>query len=148
MPKKQSQCPSRPEGVMGESDYKNLANFRKALRSFLAFSEEAARAAGLTPQQHQAVLVIRGFGSEQGMTIGELAGHLLLKPHTAVGLVDRLVEAKLVARVPDDEDRRRVLLRLTLKAEKTLKRLSADHLREISREAPRLIKLLQDLSNT
>jgi DNA-binding MarR family transcriptional regulator len=131
---------------MDESDYRNLALFRKALRGFLAFSEQAARNAGLTPQQHQAVLIIRGFGSEQGVTVGDLASHLLLKPQTAVGLVDRLVEANLVARVPDMDDRRRVLLKLTAKAGKIVKKLSADHLSEIRSDAPQLINLLQNLS--
>jgi DNA-binding MarR family transcriptional regulator len=145
MPKK-PRSPSQTHAVMDESDYRNLALFRKALRSFLAFSEQAARKAGLTPQQHQAVLVIRGFGSERGVTIGDLASHLLLKPQTVVGLVDRLVEANFVARVPDADDRRRVLLKLTAKAEKILKELSADHLSEIRGDAPRLINLLRDLS--
>jgi DNA-binding MarR family transcriptional regulator len=145
MPKK-PRSPSHTHAVMDESDYRNLALFRKALRSFLAFSEQAARKAGLTPQQHQAVLVIRGFGSEQGVTIGDLASHLLLKPQTVVGLVDRLVEANFVARVPDADDRRRVLLKLTAKAEKILKELSADHLSEIRGDAPRLINLLRHLS--
>lgn len=130
---------------MNEADYRNLASFRKTLRSFMAFSEQAAREAGLTPQQHQAILTIRGFGAEQGVSIGDLAGHLLLKPQTAVGLVDRLVEADLVKRVQDREDGRRVLLRLTPHAEKVLKALSETHLAEIRREAPQLIALLQDL---
>jgi DNA-binding MarR family transcriptional regulator len=146
MPKKQPRSPSPTDAVMDESDYRNLALFRKALRGFLAFSEQAARNAGLTPQQHQAVLIIRGFGSEQGVTVGDLASHLLLKPQTAVGLVDRLVEANLVARVPDMDDRRRVLLKLTAKAGKIVKKLSADHLSEIRSDAPQLINLLQNLS--
>lgn len=130
---------------MDEADYRNLAMFRKTLRSFMAFSEQAARDAGLTPQQHQAILTIRGFGEEKGITIGDLANHLLLKPQTAVGLVDRLVGADLVLRVPDDNDRRRVLLRLTPRAGDVLRDLSATHLSEIRREAPTLIELLQQL---
>jgi DNA-binding MarR family transcriptional regulator len=144
--KKPARPSSRTGAVMDESAYRNLALFRKALRTFLAFSEQTARKAGLTSQQHQAVLVIRGLGPEQGVTIGDLANHLLLKPQTAVGLVDRLVGSNLVVRIPDDEDRRRVLLKLTAKAERILKDLSADHLSEISRDAPKLIHLLQDLS--
>jgi DNA-binding MarR family transcriptional regulator len=146
MPKRQPRSPSDDDVVMDKSDYRNLALIRRTLRSFLAFSEQAARKAGLTPQQHQAVLAIRGFGSEQGVTIGDLASHLLVKPQTVVGLVDRLVEANLVARVPDEDDRRRVLLKLTAKADKILKELSANHLSEIRRDAPRLINLLRNLS--
>lgn len=140
MSKQAHQRPPAPQ--MNEADYRNLAAFRKTLRSFMAFSEQAAREAGLTPQQHQAILTIRGFGAEHGVSIGDLASHLLLKPHTAVGLVDRLVEADLVTRVPDKEDARRVLLKLTRHAEKVLKTLSQTHLAEIRREAPQLIALL------
>jgi DNA-binding MarR family transcriptional regulator len=129
-----------------DDDYAALAAFRHSLRSFLAFSEEAARKAGLTPQQHQALLAVRGFVSEKGITVGELASRLLLKHHTAVGLVNRLVQANLLRRVSDGEDRRRALLSLTPKANKALKALSAIHLAEIRRNAPQLVHLLRKLS--
>jgi len=135
----------RPQGRanrMADGDYAALASFRHALRVFLAFSEQAAREAGLTPQQHQALLTIRGLGKAEGMTVGELAAHLLLKHHTTVGLVDRLVSARLLVRQSDPEDRRRVLLILTDKAERTLASLSAVHLAEIRRNAPELVDLI------
>ena len=139
------QTPASPLDI-GDSDYATLAAFRHSLRSFLAFSEDAAREAGLTPQQHQALLAIRGLASEQGVTVGDLARHLLLKPHTAVGLVDRLVRAGLLLRTPDSEDRRRVLLTLTSKANTVLRDLSATHLTEIRRKGPQLADLLRRLS--
>jgi DNA-binding MarR family transcriptional regulator len=135
-----------PPLSLDDSDYAALAAFRHSLRSFLAFSEEAARKAGLTPQQHQALLAVRGLVSEKGVTIGELASYLLLKHHTAVGLVDRLVQADLLVRTPDDADRRRVLLSLTPKANEALKALSAIHLAEIRRNAPQLVDLLRKMS--
>src|ERR1700728_2365872 len=111
---KKSSPPSLPRSpTMDEKDYVALASFRRSLRNFLAFSEQAARRAGLTPRHHQAILAIRGVGSEKGMSVGDLAHHLLLKHHTAVGLADRLVRAKLVVRTLDTQDRRRVLLTLT-----------------------------------
>jgi DNA-binding MarR family transcriptional regulator len=135
----------RPGMRMNEADYENLAKFRRTLRHFMSFSEQDARDAGLTPQQHQAILTIRGFGAGQGVTIGDLAGNLLLKHQTAVGLVDRLVDAKLVKRVQDEEDRRRVFIKLTPKAEEALQGLSAIHLTELRREAPHLIEILKAL---
>mgnify|MGYP001276995688 CR=1 FL=1 len=39
-----------------QSDIRNLARFRYALRKFLYFSEQVARRAGLTPQQHLLLL--------------------------------------------------------------------------------------------
>lgn len=133
-------------GAPHDRDYVALAAFRRTLRIFLAFSEEAARAAGLTPQQHQALLAIRGAaGSET--TVGELAVSLLLKPHTAVGLADRLARAGLVRRKPDATDRRRVLLALTAKGERVLKKLSATHLSEIRRNAGELADALRHLAD-
>jgi DNA-binding MarR family transcriptional regulator len=126
--------------------YADLAEFRFALRTFMAFSESAAEDRGLTAQQHQAILAIQGLGSKDDATVGDLAHYLLLKPHTAGELVERLVKAKLVVRKPDQSDRRRVLLALTPKAITTLKILSAKHLAEIRRNAPTLIKLLRQLS--
>jgi DNA-binding MarR family transcriptional regulator len=113
------------------SDYETLAAFRRALRRFLAFSEQAARAAGLTSQQHQAILAIKGHPAGNAMNIGELADHLLIKHHSAVELVDRLIEAKLVLKKEAAGDRRRMILSLTPQAEAILADLSATHLDEL-----------------
>ena len=51
---------SNPDRPLGDRDYRALAEFRHALRRFLAFSEQAARDAGLTPSQHQLLLAVRG----------------------------------------------------------------------------------------
>jgi DNA-binding MarR family transcriptional regulator len=138
----------RKNGVVAEledRDYTALASFRRALRVFLAFSADAARAAGLTAQQHQAILAIRGLASAGGTTINDLAEQLLLKPQTTVELVDRLEKADLVQRLRDAEDRRKVLLRLTARAEAVLAPLSEAHLAQIGREARQLIALLEQM---
>lgn len=138
----------RKRGVVAEledRDYAALASFRRALRVFLAFSADAARAAGLTAQQHQAILAIRGLASAGGTTINDLAEQLLLKPQTTVELVDRLEKADLVQRRRDAEDRRKVLLRLTARAEAVLAPLSEAHLAQIGREARQLIALLEQM---
>jgi DNA-binding MarR family transcriptional regulator len=140
-----SESDTRPEAkitALDRRDYVALASFRRSLRLFLAFSEDAARKAGLTPQQHQAILAIRGLALDSGMTVHELAEQLLLKPQTAVELVDRLEDAGLVRRQRDDVDRRRVFLTLTAKASKILEKLSTAHLAQIRRDAPQLITLL------
>jgi DNA-binding MarR family transcriptional regulator len=137
--------PSSTE-ALDERDYATLASFRRSLRIFLAFSEDAARKAGLPSQQHQAILAIRGLAPEAGMTVNDLAEQLLLKPQSAVELVDRLEDAGLVRRERDEVDRRRVLLSLTAKANRLLERLSAEHLAQIRRDAPELIALLRDVA--
>src|SRR5262245_17686735 len=106
---------SRSKGAAAErakpqtGDYQALADFRYALRQFLAFSGSAAKSVGLTPQQHQAMLSIIGAPEGQAVTIGFLAERLLLKHHSTVELVDRLVEIDLVTRQADGGDRRKVL---------------------------------------
>jgi DNA-binding MarR family transcriptional regulator len=126
-----------------DADYRHLAEFRYFLRQFLSFSEEAARAAALSPQQHQALLAIRGFGGK--LTVGELAERLAIKPHSAVGMADRLVESGLVVRQPGSRDRRQVMLRLTGAGQRKLAKLSKSHREELKRLAPLLKALLGEL---
>ena len=124
-------------------DYRMLADFRYALRRFLRFSEAAARQAGLTPQQHQLLLAIKGFPGGRAPTIGEIAERLGVRHHSAVELVQRLEEAGLLARAPDAQDRRRVHLLLAPRAEDHLAGLSESHLRELRRLRPILAELVE-----
>jgi DNA-binding MarR family transcriptional regulator len=126
--------------------YRVLAEFRHVLRRFLAFSEAAARTRGLTRRQHQAILAIRGYAEgASGVTVGVLAERLLIRHHSAVELVDRLVKADLVRRMDAKEDRRRVNVVLTPKAEALLVDLSAAHLAELRRLRPVLMTVLEQL---
>ena len=128
-----------------DADYRRLLQFRTGLRRFLHWSEEQAEKEGLTPAQHQLMLAVRGHEGHQGPTIGDVAGYLLLRHHSAVGLVDRAVKAGLVERQEDPEDRRVVRLRLTPLGSGTLQQLSAAHLEEIQRLTPRIQELSQGL---
>jgi DNA-binding MarR family transcriptional regulator len=123
---------------LSKSQYETLAAFRYALRRFLHFSEEAAHAAGITPQQHQALLAVKGFPGRDHATVGELAERLLLRHHSAVGLVDRLVADKLVSRASSAQDRRQVFVHLTLRGENVLERLSLAHREQLRRIGPEL----------
>lgn len=131
-----------PATRLTKSQYELLAALRHALRGFLRFSQEAAEAAGLTPQQHQALLAIKGFPGRDHTSVGEIADRLHLRHHSAVGLVDRLVARKLVSRLPSPADRRRLEIRLTARGEAVLARLSAAHLRELRQIRPVLRRLL------
>lgn len=132
---------------LGKAQYETLAAFRYELRRFLHFSEAAAQAAGISPQQHQALLAIKGFPGREQVTVGELAERLQLRHHSVVGLVDRLVAEKLVARSSAKTDRRQVLVQLTSRGEKTLERLTALHHEELQRVGPELGRLLASLGN-
>src|SRR4051794_29460836 len=109
--------------TLSKSEYEALAAFRFALRKFLRFSEDAAASTGITPQQHQALLAIKGFPRRDHVTVRELAERLQIKQHSAVGLIDRLVVEKLVARAISPADRRLVHVRLTGHGEKVLEEL-------------------------
>ena len=123
-----------------DSDYAVLSDFRFALRKFMAFSESKAAEHGLTPQQHQALLAIRANKGEA--TIGYIAERLILKPHSASGLVDRLDSLGLLIRKASSEDGRISLLKLSPAAIRTLDALSNTHRDEIRRLRPILGELL------
>ncbi|OCI93228.1 MarR family transcriptional regulator [Rhizobium sp. AC27/96] len=131
--------------TLSQADYEALATLRYTLRKFTDFSTSAAQEAGLPPQQHQALLAIKGNRQGEAMTIGMLAERLLIAPHTATELVGRLIDAGYVTRHPDPVDKRRQTLRLTEQSEEVLLRLSAIHLREIRDMAPELIEILKHL---
>jgi DNA-binding MarR family transcriptional regulator len=125
-----------------KSQYEMLAAFRYALRRFIRFSDEAAQAAGITAQQYQALLAVKGFPARDSVTVGELAERLQLRHHSAVGLIDRLVMEKLLVRIPSAEDRRRVFVQLTSRGEKVLRKLASVHREQLKRIGPELSRLL------
>jgi DNA-binding MarR family transcriptional regulator len=134
-----------PSSRLTQSHYELLASLRHALRRFQRFSQEAARAAGLTPQQHQALLAIKGFPGRDYVSIGEIAERLQLRHHSAVGLVNRLVRRKLVRRTPSPIDRRRLEVRVTARGQALIGRLSAAHLKELRQLSPELRRLLESI---
>src|SRR6185437_7119443 len=121
-----------------DADYEDLLTLRTGLRRFLRWSEQQAEEAGLTPAQHQLLLAVRGHSDPRGPTVGEVADYLLLRHHSAVGLIDRADAAGLVKRVRDPEDHRVVRLQLTAHGTKRLEALSAQHLDELQRLARKL----------
>lgn len=125
-----------------DNDYAALADFRFSLRQFQAFSEREAAQCGLTPQQHQALLAIRAAPRGKA-TVGHVAERLILKPHSATGLIDRLEALGLVRRRLSEQDRRQALLELTEQAHGILTTLSAAHRQEIGRLRPLLMELLE-----
>ena len=136
-----------PESTrVSPAEYARLAAFRYTLRRFLRFSEEAAIAADMPPRQHQALLAIKGFSAEdQPITVGELAERLQVEPHSAVGLVQRLLKEDLVQKQQAPQDRRQMQLRLSARGEEILANLSSVHREELRRIAPQLQTLLDQL---
>jgi DNA-binding MarR family transcriptional regulator len=124
-------------------DYFALADLRYEIRRFLTFSERAVHAAGIEPQQHQALLAIKGLRPESNATIGVLAERLQIRHHSSVELSRRLEARGWIHRQRNDADRREVLLRLTRRGESLLRKLSIAHRGELLTAGPRLIRALQ-----
>jgi DNA-binding MarR family transcriptional regulator len=129
--------------ALRDDDFARLLAFRDGLRRFQRWSEEQARAVGLTTAQHQLLLAIRGHGAPP--SIGDVAEHLLLRHHSVVELVDRAVAGGLVERFGDDDDQRVVRLRLTRHGADRVEALAGAHLEELSRLRRRIDSLWADL---
>ena len=131
------------ESILTKSDYEALADLRHQIRRFVHFSEQAARDVGLEPRQHQLMLALKGLPDEVRPRIGELAERLQIQHHSAVELINRLSAGGYVRRHRATDDRREVLLSLTDKGGKVLRKLSLHHKAELRTQGPALVKALK-----
>jgi DNA-binding MarR family transcriptional regulator len=122
--------------ALSQADFTRLLELRTGLRRFLRWSEQQAKDAGLTPAKHQLLLAIRGHPNPSGPTVGEIADYLLLRHHSAVGLIDRAVADGLVKRNPDPANKSVVRITLTSTGLDKLDRLSEAHVEELAHLAP------------
>ncbi len=132
---------------INKSDIECLAQFRYALRQFLRFSERASRQAGISPQQHQLLMTIKGIPGRNWANVAEVAERLQVSHHAAVALVTRAQNLRLVKRTQGKEDRRTVQVSLTPKGEELIGRLAELHHQELGRLSGILLKQLQAISN-
>lgn len=117
-----------------------MAEVRYLIRRFLNFSEATARAAGIEPQQHQLLLALKGLPGPP--TIGAMAERLMIRHHSAVELVDRMVKSGLIQRLPSERDKREVALEITARGHRLLAKLSLAHRDELKSAAPTLLRTL------
>ena len=132
---------------LSSGEYQALAEFRYQLRRFLRFSEAAARSVGLEPQQHQLLLALKGLPEGRAATVGELAERLQIQHHSAVELINRMVERDLIERSRDENDQRRVNISLTGNGDEVLRKLSLLHQEELRTTGPALVRTLMTLTN-
>jgi DNA-binding MarR family transcriptional regulator len=123
-------------------DFERLLEFRLTLRRFHRWSEDQAQAEGLTHVQHQLLVAIKGHHENRPPTVGDLAGYLMLRPHSTVELVDRAEAAGLVERTPDADDGRVVRVRLTGAGDRILNKLTRAHLERLHELAAVLDELV------
>jgi DNA-binding MarR family transcriptional regulator len=126
-------------------EYRALAELRYVVRRFLNFSEAAARAASIEPQQHQLLLALKGMPPTCRPTVGKVAERLQLQHNSAVELAKRSIERGLLERRSSQADRREVLLHITPRGERLLRRLSLAHRSELRSAAPVLVRALEEL---
>lgn len=136
---------SAPSEEVSPADYQRLAEVRYQIRRFVRFSEAAARSAGIEPQQHQLLLALKALPEGDNATVGDIAERLQIQHHSAVELVDRLVERGLIRRERAEPDRRQVNLHLTEDGDAILRDLSRHHLAELRSAGPALVTALQAL---
>ena len=128
-----------------QPNFKSMAELRYQIRRFLRFSENAARQAGIEPQQHQLLLAVRGLPEGIRPTVGVLAERMQLQHHSTVELIDRLVDRGFLCRLRATDDRRQVLVKLTHDGGEFLEKLSLHHLQELQSVGPTFVKVLQTL---
>jgi DNA-binding MarR family transcriptional regulator len=138
---------SMAEKSSASARYRLLANFRYEIRQFLAFSEKAARAAGLEPQQHQALLAVKGLPPHRMATISVLSERLQIVHHSAVELVNRLEAKRLIRRSRVSSDRRAVMLSLTAGGDKLLRDVTVPHVAELKKAGRKLLQALTSVLN-
>jgi DNA-binding MarR family transcriptional regulator len=116
---------------LSKNIYEQMAEFRYKIRKFLRFSESAARDKGISPQQYQLLLAIKGYPGRDFATVGELAERLQLTHHASVELIKRCEEQHFVHRRTNPRDRRSVFIEITPEGEALLETLAEFHLEEI-----------------
>jgi DNA-binding MarR family transcriptional regulator len=134
--------------TLDQADFERLLELRTGLRRFLRWSEERAQAAGITPARHQLLLAIRGHPDPDGPTVGEIADYLVLRHHSAVGLIDRAEADGLVERRSDPVNRSVVRVVLTQASRDKLEQLSQIHLQELAHLDPTMQALWEALERT
>lgn len=123
-------------------EFRQLADFRFRLRSFLSFSEQAAETQGVTAQHYQ-LLQIVGLADDKGPPITYIAQRMLLRHNSAVELVDRAERADLVQRIHDNDDHRRALVVLTPRGREVLASLLSAHLAYLKQDGPSILQSLE-----
>ena len=126
---------TNPPTTITDEHYRQILKFRTQLRYFLHWSEQEVRSVGLTPNQYQLLLAIRGHPDKNHPTVSDIANYLFLKHHSAVGLIDRAEKAGLVKRIKDPDDHRITRLSLSTQGDNSLVQLASTHIQELREPA-------------
>lgn len=124
------------------SDYRALAELRYRIRHFLAESDDAARRAGLEPQQYLLLLIVRGLPKEATPTVRVLAERLGLRHNSTVELINRMESHGYVRRRRNSDDRRQVLVQLLPPGQQLLERVARQRITEVRAGGKELVRAM------
>jgi DNA-binding MarR family transcriptional regulator len=131
-------------GDRKRASFREAAEVRAALQSFLRRSEQLTRANGLTSERYQLLLFVKVAGEDgDGATVGELSRRLELAQSSVTQLVRRAEDLGLLRRELSSRDARVHYLRLTDEGERRL----AAAVEALRGERERLISLLSRLQD-
>lgn len=102
-----------------------IAEARYAIRKVFRIADEQARAAGLEPLEHQALLQVYG-SSDQMLQVSPLAGRLDIAPAFASRVVRQLEDKGYVKRHSSESDRRVTEVRITDAGRAIVQAIDAD----------------------
>ena len=130
---------------MTADKYRALAELRYRIRRFLRDGDAVARAAGLEPQQYLMLLAIRGLPQGDEATIRTLADRVVLKHHSAVGLIDRLEKQGYVCRNRGCDDHRLVIVSLLPPGQRVVERVAGHRITELRSNGRQLVDAINEL---
>ncbi len=121
-----------------------LTTIQCSIIRFVRTREKAMRADGLEPLQFQLLALVQPLTADATRpNISEVAAQLGMQHHSAVELVDRLVERGLLQRNRANHDHRHVLLSVTARGKKLLRRAIAHEYADVHEFAPGLLRDLK-----
>ena len=136
-----------PAGQTAQS-FDDWTDLRYHVQRLLWAREEAARAAGLKPQQYLLLLQVKVMQRGQPPTIGALAERLQLRHQRTVELIHWLVDRGILARLPVGRDGSEVFVELRSSGETILKRLERHAQPALETEGAALVSTLQRFNDS
>ena len=133
---------SPPRGALSLAHYRGLAEFRYQIRRFVSFSEQAARAAGLEPPQHQLMLAIHGLPPAKRPNVPTLAERMCMDVDACQTLAEGLVSRGMIRWAANPTDRREKLLALTETGQVLLRTLTSLHRNQVLAVGPSFVQAL------
>ena len=122
---------------LSPAQYRELAEFRQQLQSFLRCWHRAANHLGLQAKEYDLMLIVGGSGRGTEIDIPEVGRRMLTYGHDIAKFVGRLEKRKFLCRYRRPRSRR-VLLRITPTGEAVLRKLISRTLNDLLTVGPSL----------